>query len=196
MNNENTETIDTKHVLYPPGGLLIWGVVVMELLTFGVALIAFAVSSKGDPAMFSESRAMLNPLYGVVNTVFLLTSGFFMAQSVGCFKVGDRDRAKRYLLLAMLGGVLFVVLKAVEYQQKLSLGLTLDYNTFFTYYWLLTSFHVMHVLVGLIILSFVLCKLRKPDVELKLEDYEAGAAFWHMCDLIWLILFPAIYLIF
>lgn len=117
-----------------------------------------------------------------------------MALSVQHFKQENYPIARRYVSFAMLGGLLFLVLKGVEYQQKISQGLTLGYDTFFTYYWLLTVFHLMHVLVGMIILLCLFFKLKSP-AKLKLEDYEAGATFWHMCDLIWLILFPALYLI-
>lgn len=195
MHPTATEPIDSKNILYPPGGILIWGLVLMELLTFGIALITFIVSSKSEPDIFHESASMLNPLYGVANTVFLLTSGFFMAQSVKHFKQAAHKKSLRCLFITMLGGGLFLALKAVEYQEKITHGLTLGYNTFFSYYWLLTLFHVIHVLVGMVILAFMMFQLRRSPPTIKIEDYEAGAAFWHMCDLIWLILFPVIYLL-
>ena len=195
MSKEATESIDSKSLWYPPGGLLIWSLVLMELFTFGVALIAFMVSSRNDPEAFRASRLLLNPTFGVINTIFLLTSGYFMASSVDQFKRGDHPRARRFLAITMLGGVLFLALKAVEYHEKIQHGLDLRYDTFFTYYWLLTSFHVMHVLVGLVILTYLFVRLKNPDKPIKTEDYEAGGVFWHMCDLIWLILFPVIYLL-
>lgn len=166
----------------------------MELVTFGVAMIAFFVSSTGDPEVFHASRMQLNPMFGLINTVFLLTSGYFMAMSVQKFKANDPATARKYLNLTMLGGLLFLLLKGVEYQQKISHGLVLGHNTFFTYYWLLTVFHLMHVLVGMIILLCMKAKL-KPNKIINTEDYEAGGVFWHMCDLIWLLLFPALYLV-
>lgn len=187
--------IGPENLWYPPGGILIWALVFMELLTFSVALIALMVSSRADPQLFHESRLMLNPAYGVINTIFLLTSGYFMATSLAHFKKGERQLSQRYLWLTILGGLLFLALKSVEYQEKISHGLTLEYNTFFTYYWLTTCFHVLHVLVGLVILGTFSFLLSRPHRELALEDFEAGAGFWHMCDLIWLILFPTLYLI-
>ncbi|MEJ6571348.1 MAG: cytochrome c oxidase subunit 3 [Akkermansiaceae bacterium] len=74
-------------------------------------------------------------------------------------------------------------------------GLVLGYDTFFTFYWLLSSFHVMHVIVGLVILARLAFRLNKAEQPIKTEDYEAGGVFWHMCDLIWLFLFPVIYLL-
>ena len=72
----------------------------------------------------------------------------------------------------------------------------MGHNTFFTFYWMLTLFHVIHVIVGLVILTSVYFGLRKKKQSLSIEDVEASAVFWHMCDLIWLLLFPIIYLIF
>ena len=79
---------------------------------------------------------------------------------------------------------------------KIKAGLTIGYNTFFTFYWMLTLFHVIHILVGLIILGSVFIGIRKRNGTITINDFEASAAFWHMCDLIWLLLFPIIYLIF
>ena len=191
---EATAQPDPRHILYPPGGLLVWALVLMELLTFGVAMIAFFVSSQGEPEVFHASRMKLSPVFGLVNTAFLLTSGYFMALSVERFKRGEPVAARKLLDLTFLGGLLFVVLKGVEYQQKVSKGLVLGYDTFFTYYWLLTVFHLMHVLVGMVILLCMRARLN-PGKTIKEEDYEAGGVFWHMCDLIWLLLFPALYLI-
>jgi nitric oxide reductase NorE protein len=96
----------------------------------------------------------------------------------------------------MLGGVLFLILKGFEYADKIDMGLTIGYNTFFTFYWMLTLFHVIHVVVGLIILISVHLGINKNNSKTTVEDVEASAAFWHMCDLIWLLLFPIIYLLF
>lgn len=194
MNDTTTSASDPRHILYPPGGLFVWSLVLMEIFTFGVGMIAFFVSSAAEPELFHASRLKLNPVYGVVNTVFLLASGYFLALSVERLKRGEAAAARRLLDLTLLGGLLFVLLKGVEYWQKLTQGLTLGFDTFFTYYWLLTIFHLMHVLVGVVILLCMRARL-KPGGAMKHEDYEAGGVFWHMCDLIWLLLFPALYLI-
>jgi len=191
---EETKT-EYKNIYYPPGGILMWILITLELITFGIALIALVYQSKENPELYHESRLMLNTTFGAINTVFLLVSGFFMATTVHLFKQQKYDRSVFYLKLTMLGGFLFLGLKSIEYYEKLNMGLILDYNTFFTFYWLLTGFHVIHVLVGLVILSFFYFTLKKQKTQDNLEDIEAGAAFWHMCDLIWLLLFPVIYLI-
>jgi nitric oxide reductase NorE protein len=72
----------------------------------------------------------------------------------------------------------------------------MEENMFFTFYWLLTGFHFIHVVVGLVILVFLLVRITDRRKTTKIEDIEAGGAFWHMCDLIWLLLFPTLYLVF
>jgi nitric oxide reductase NorE protein len=190
-----TAQINTKNIAYPPGGILLWIIIFLELFTFGAALIAMVLYSKDEPEVFHSSKLLLNTSFGAINTLFLLSSGFFMAKSVESFKENDIKKAKRFLKLTMVGGLLFLLLKSVEYYFKLELGLTIGYNTFFSFYWMLTLFHVIHVLVGLVILMFNYISLKRKATII-LEDFEASAAFWHMCDLIWLLLFPVIYLLF
>jgi len=186
--------VNYKNIYYPPGGILIWILIMLELLTFGIALIALCASGTNDSILFNQSSAHLNTTYGAMNTLFLLVSGFFMATTVHQFKERNYKKASFYLKLTMLGGFLFLGLKALEYLEKIKDGFVLGYDTFFNFYWLLTGFHVIHVLVGLVILIFMHINLNKKTTTD--EDVEASAAFWHMCDLIWLLLFPILYLVF
>ena len=94
-------------ILYPPGGLLIWSLVLMELVTFGVALIAFMVSSRSEPELFHQSRLHLNPLYGAVNTVFLLVSGYFMAEAVRHFEHGRVGAQAIFNIAGIFKGLTF-----------------------------------------------------------------------------------------
>ncbi len=188
--------IEAKNIYYPPGGMLLWIIIFLELITFGLALVAMAYNAKQEPEIFHTSRLLLNPIYGMINTLLLLTSGFFMAISVKKLKAGERTKSQKFLSATMLFGLLFLIVKSFEYSSKIETGLGLGYNTFFTFYWLLTLFHFIHVIVGLIILASVYFGLKKEKSFTKMEDVEASAAFWHMCDLIWLLLFPIIYLLF
>ncbi len=192
MNQVNTK----PSIYYPPGGILMWIIIYLELITFGGVLVAMVLFAKDEPEIFHDSRLLLNASFGATNTVFLLVSGFFMALTVSALKVQNLSKSKLYLKLTMLGGLLFLGLKTVEYMGKIDLGLTMGYNTFFSFYWMLTLFHVIHVLAGLVILASVLRTMVKSPEKLILEDVEASATFWHMCDLIWLLLFPIIYLVF
>jgi nitric oxide reductase NorE protein len=191
----DTSTINSKNIAYPPGGILLWIIIFLELFTFGAALVAMVLYSKDEPEIFHQSKLLLNTTFGAINTIFLLTSGFFMAKSVENFKENKIEKATFFLKLTMVGGVLFLLLKSVEYYFKLQAGLTIGYNTFFSFYWMLTLFHVIHVAVGLVILLFNYVGFKRES-SINLEDFEASAALWHMCDLIWLLLFPVIYLLF
>ena len=190
----NSTEINYKNIYYPPGGILMWILIFLELITFGIALIALVVSSKENPDLFHQSRLQLDTTFGAINTIFLLVSGFFMATTVHQFKLNNLKRTSFYLKFTMLGGFLFLVLKGIEYYFKINEGYTLGYNSFYTFYWLLTGFHVIHVIVGLVILLFMQNGIKKSTAVI--EDVEASTTFWHMCDLIWLLLFPILYLIF
>ena len=190
----NTTTVDYKNVFYPPGGILIWIVIFLELITFGMALVAFVYYGAEEPEVFHQSKLQLNPTIGAINTIFLLTSGLFVANAIHFYKEGNTKKTTFFFKLAMLGGLLFLILKSFEYYTKIIHGITLDTNTFFSFYWMLTGFHIIHVLIGLVLLFITERNINKNKAEL--EDVEASAAFWHMCDIIWLLLFPIIYLIF
>lgn len=191
-----TQKLKIKNIYYPPGGILLWIIIFLELITFGAALIAMVYEGKHDPVVFHTSRLMLNPIYGTINTLLLLTSGFFMVVSVENLKAGRKQKSLQFLMVTMLFGILFLVVKSIEYNSKIDAGLGLSYNTFFSFYWLLTLFHVIHVIVGLVILTSIYFGVKNENSDTTIEDVEASAAFWHMCDLIWLLLFPVIYLLF
>lgn len=193
MNTKEPPVPSAPSVLEPPGGVLIWAVVLIELFTFGVALIIFVSSGRDEPDVFHAGRQQLQPFFGITNTVFLLVSGYFMAQAIERYRHGQN--ARPLIRGAMIGGCLFLILKGIEYSGKIHAGLTLGHDTFITWYWLLTVFHVLHVIVGLILLAVIYRRLHPAASQLEPEDIEAGAVFWHMCDLIWLILFPVIYLL-
>tara|TARA_R110000868_G_scaffold408676_1_gene692146 strand:- start:380 stop:961 length:582 start_codon:yes stop_codon:yes gene_type:complete len=192
----NNTVIDYKNIYYPPGGILIWIIIFLELVTFGAALIAMTYYGNQELELFHDSSLKLNKTFGMVNTLFLLTSGFIMAISVSEIKKGNQKKFEKLLLLAMFFGILFLGLKSLEYYEKIVDGIGIGYNTFFTFYWMLTLFHVIHVLVGLVILASVYFGIKKENSTTTIEDVEASAAFWHMCDLIWILIFPVIYLLF
>lgn len=195
-NDAVETTIPYSKLAYPPGGVLIWIVIYLELVTFGMAILALAYYGSQERELFHESSIKLNRVIGTINTIFLLTSGLFVALGVHAFKAKNFTLAARWFHFAVWGGFGFLVLKMVEYYQKLEAGLTMDSNSFFTFYWLLTAFHWIHVLVGMVILLIIRRSIVKKQAATLIEDVEAGAAFWHMCDLVWLLLYPMLYLLF
>lgn len=186
----------SKSIYYPPGGLLIWIVIYLELITFGMATLALAYYGSQNRAAFHADSFMLNKTVATINTIVLLTSGYFVAIAIKHFKAQQIPKTLQFLTWAILCGTLFLGLKGYEYYEKIEAGLTMGKSDFFNYYWLLTGFHWLHVLVGIVILLFFRFNIAKKLTAASLEDFEAGAAFWHMCDLIWLFLFPILYLLF
>lgn len=188
--------INRKSFYYPPGGILIWIVIYVELITFGMAIAGLAFYGSQERAKFHADSLLLNRNIAAINTILLLTGGFFAAKAITFFKEQITEKTAQYLLWAIFSGLGFLVLKIVEYSQKIEAGLTMDHSSFFMNYWLLTGFHWLHVLVGVVILYFMRRTVIKKKENASLEDLEAGTAFWHMCDLIWLLLFPILYLLF
>ena len=193
---ESVDSPDPKHFLYPPGGILLWMLISLELFTFGAAIVVMMFSAHHEPSLFHASAAKLDAIKGSVNTVVLLTSGYFMALCVHNFRHGKTAASHRFLGLTLAAGLVFITIKSFEYSHKIAEGYTIGTNTFFDFYWFLTGFHLAHVIAGMVILLGWYITHRRSEHASALDGLEASAAFWHMCDLIWLFLFPVLYLIF
>jgi len=178
----------------PPGDLAIWVFILAELLVFGVFFIVYAVVRSHNLDLFNAMQETLDRDAGALNTVLLITSSWLVARAVAAIKSGRRAASADFLAGAMLCGIGFLVVKVFEYQSKFVLGINLTTNTFYMFYLSLTFFHFMHVILGLIILAAVWLKLRQGGYSV--DDHhgmETGASYWHMVDLVWIILFPLIY---
>ena len=180
----------------PPGGILLWIIIGMELLTFFVGIIFFYVEKSADPGLFRLMQARLDITFGTINTILLITGGYTAAIAILKLRRGNSLISGRYTLTSFFFGIAFLGLKSFEYHNKLEAGFDMGYNTFFTFYWLLTVFHFIHVAVGVSLLLFMFIKIQKGEYsDTNMENPESIAMFWHMCDLIWIILFPVLYLI-
>ena len=193
------QNIKEKQAL-PPGDFGIWIIVYVELITFGLLFLGYAFARRLDVALFNESQLLLDQRFGFANTIILITSSFFVVQAIKAIQNIDRkkaaDLASKWLLGAMSLGVLFLIDKIIEFSQKVEQGINLSTNTFFMFYIILTVFHFMHVMLGLVILFNVRKKAKSGSYTL--EDYkgmETGAIYWHLVDLLWIVLFPLIYII-
>ncbi len=171
-----------------PGNPMIWLLIISEIAVFGAGFAGFVIAFLLDPETFIRSQDTLNRLAGAVNTMVLVTSGLFAALAVKDESEGRTGWMRIWILLAILTGLVFLGVKYVEYAGEIAAGHTIDTNTFFTLYYLLTGFHALHVVLGIVILAVVAWKH-------SLDNLETGAAFWHMVDLIWVILFPVVYLL-
>lgn len=171
-----------------PGHPLMWLLILSELAVFGAGLLGFSVARALDPAGFAAGQAVLDVELGGVNTILLLTSGWAAARATRAVHRGALSATRHWLAGAILLGAGFVAVKALEYADKASAGHGLEGDTFFTLYFLLTGFHLAHVVAGMAVLALV---ARRPTIP----GIETGTAFWHMVDLVWLVLFAVLYLL-
>ena len=184
----------------PAGDFGIWVIVYIELITFGLLFLGYAFSRRADVELFNQSQLLLDQRFGFINTLILITSSYFVVKAIESIQLIDRKKAvklaSKWLLFAMILGSFFVFFKIIEFSDKFSQGINLSTNTFFMFYLLLTAFHFMHVILGLIILFNI--RQKTKDGGYSLENYkgmETGAIYWHLVDLLWIVLFPLIYII-
>jgi nitric oxide reductase NorE protein len=180
--NERSSVLDEL-----PGELLMWVLIASELLVFGAGLCAFLAVRVTDPAGFAAAQLQLHGAAAGVNTLLLVTSGYTAALAV---RASGTDGRRARLLLCLTGalGVAFLVIKGIEFRAEADRGIGVETHPFFTFYFLLTGFHAAHVVAGLVILGIVGWRLTPHNAEV-------GVAFWHMVDLVWVLLFPVIYLV-
>lgn len=170
-----------------PGELLMWVLILSELAVFGAGLLAFLAVRLTDPAGFAEAQSHLHRTGAAANTLVLVTSGWLAALATRAADAGNLRRLRLLLVPAVLLGAVFLFLKGTEYAHLIAQGIGTETHAFFTFSYLLTGFHAAHVLAGMILLTLV-GWLATP------RAVETGAAFWHMVDLVWVLLFPVVYL--
>ena len=179
-----------------PGDFALWIFIFAEMLVFGVLFIAYAFSRAQNVALFNDSQLTLNRGFGAINTVVLITSSYFVVRGVAAIKK-DLTRESAYWLSGalVLGGV-FIGIKLVEFYEKFNAGISMSTNNFYMFYLSLTFFHLMHVLMGMVILATIIARTRRGAYSAKQHTgVETGASFWHMVDFLWIILFPLVYVI-
>lgn len=171
-----------------PGDLMIWVLIVSELLVFGAGLAAFLGVRITDPGGFAAAQDHLHRAAAGINTVILVTSGWLAARGAADIEAGRIGRGRRFLTAAAALGLGFLVVKGAEYAEKVGQGIGVETHPFFTFYYLITGFHAAHVAAGIVVLLLTALRGRAREVE-------AGVAFWHMVDLVWVLVFPVIYLL-
>ena len=187
--------------LSPPGDLAIWVFILAELLAFGVFFAAYAFTRARNVELFDAMQATLDRDAGALNTVLLIAASWCVARAVAAIKrasplAGRRPVSADFLLGALLCGAGFLAVKLFEYQAKFALGINLTTNTFYMFYLSLTFFHFMHVILGMVILALVWKKtLAGGYSAADHHGMETGASYWHMVDLVWIILFPLVYVV-
>ncbi|WP_354701416.1 Cytochrome c oxidase subunit 3 [Paraconexibacter sp. AEG42_29] len=179
-----------------PGEGGLWLFILADMTLFALFFAIVLIVRADDPAMFARSSAELHQGLGLTNTLLLLTGSGLVAAAVRATRRADDRLAARLLGAAIVCAAGFLAIKAIEWRDLLANGHSVSTDSFFQLYFMLTGMHLAHVLIGTATLVFLLRRLRQPapgphDARL----LEGGAGYWHMVDLLWLVLFPLLYLI-
>jgi len=188
---------------YPPGDLAIWVIIYVEFITFALLFLGYAFSRRLDVELFNASQLAVNQTSGFINTFILITSSYFVVKAVQSIRNMTQEsqkesniQASKWLLFAIMCGMAFLVIKVTEFSHIFGMGIHLSTNKYFMFYIMLTVFHFLHVLLGSGIL-FIIYKKTKIYGYLPNDSkgIETGASYWHMVDLLWIVLFPLVYII-
>ena len=179
-----------------PGDAAWWMFLTAEFATICIFCVTFAVMRAADPVGFAASQAHLDPTLAFTNTLILITSGWCAARGVLAIKGGRAKATSYWYGAALLLGVVFLFIKTSEYSAKSAEGISLGTDTFFFFYYFLTGFHYLHVMLGVVFLGYIIVKTSRGAIdEATVHNTESSAAFCHMLDLVWVILFPLLYLL-
>ena len=179
-----------------PGDPGVWLFITADVFVFGLFFFLFSLGRVAHPALYERSRLVLNPTLGLANTLILLTSSWFMVRAVSAARQRARRRVLRNIALAMAVGSVFAVTKIIEYTAKIQAGITMLSNEFFTYYFVFTGVHFLHFIIGIVVLMICFHKAKTQPIDGKYAVWiESSGCYWHMVDLLWVVLFPMLYLL-
>lgn len=177
-----------------PGVEGFWVFIAGDLGIFTLLFGSFMAARAKDAAAFEDARQFLSPGHGGINTLLLLTSSWCVARALLALRASRNDAATRWLAAGIAGGLGFAVSKALEYAVKITAGHDPGSGEFFMYYYLLTGIHLLHVVVGCVLLTVFWLRWRRGRMPDRWTGFESAACYWHMVDFLWIIIFPLLYL--
>ncbi len=179
-----------------PGNIAVWILIFAELTEFGFFFLTFLIAKALHADIFFEGVAQLNTIAGMLNTFILLTSSYFIANAIKSIQAGNREHCLFFLYLTLLCGAAYCGIKAWEYQWNETANIFIRGNLFFSLYYYITFNHWLHVAMGMCVISWVTIKLHfNLYDENDYEGLESAASYWHMIDLVWIIIFPLLYVL-
>ncbi len=183
-----------------------WVFIFTEMLLFGGLFLVYAIMRSSYSTEFHQAAHHLNAFIGTINTVVLLLSSATVAMSITAVQKGNNRLAVILLFITLLCAAVFMINKYFEWGHKIHIGLypgsdlmlTLSHGQvmFFSLYFFMTGLHMFHLVVGGIILTIVMIKVQRGTINAgRYVLLENGGLYWHLVDLIWIFLFPLLYLI-
>lgn len=185
----------TPHAPHAPGGQAIWVFILGDMTMFAAFFGQYLHDRAREVALFAQSQQLLNLHFGAINTLVLLTGSLFVVFGVDAAKTQRGAAASRHFALALLCAAVFGVNKVLEYGAKLGNGITPETNLFFTYYYMYTGIHAAHLAIGMGFLGRMWWLARHNRCgAADIRFIEIGASYWHLVDLLWIVLFALLYL--
>ena len=174
----------------PTGRLAIWWVLASEVVIFGGLLASYLMFRLGHPE-WADAAAVTNTYVGAFNTFVLLSSSFTAVLAHQAAENGNGKQAARYLWMTIAGALIFLVVKGFEWSYEISHGYTITSNGFWAFYYTAAGLHAAHVIAGAIIMAFIAVDAAKGR---ELQRVELIGIYWHFVDVVWIFLFPLLYI--
>lgn len=179
-----------------PGEVGIWVFICGDLLVFTFLFFVFLFYRSNSVQIYKEGQASLSAQLGLLNTIIMLTSSWLIVRATRSLRSGSTAISRRYLLGAIAFGCSFSVVKYFEYGNKFSQGIDITSGEFFMFYFVLTGIHLLHVIVGVLALGLLWRAQHARALTAEQHTlHDCGAVYWHTVDLLWVVLFPLLYLI-
>jgi len=174
----------------PTGRLAVWWLLASEIVIFGGVLCSYIMHRLGHPE-FGDYAAHTNPHIGITNTMVLLMSSYFAVRAHHAAEHGDGKGAHKWLWRTIGMGGLFLIFKSCEWYIEISHGYTITANAFWSFYYTAAGIHASHVIAGMACMAWV-ASYAKRNAELQRVEYVG--LYWHFVDLVWIFLFPLLYI--
>ncbi len=175
----------------------IWLFLASEVMLFGSLFSAYALLRSGSTS-WPDQSAVLSVPFATLNTVILISSSITMVLAWVAAKAGELRRFRLFMGLTLVLGAAFMVVKAIEYNDKFSHGLLPSTDNFLGLYFTMTGVHAIHVLVGMVVNAYLLwpgsAMFRSDSVRFT-NRVEIAGIYWHFVDVVWIFLFPVLYLL-
>ncbi|HKU43599.1 MAG TPA: cytochrome c oxidase subunit 3 [Polyangiales bacterium] len=174
----------------PTGRLAVWWVLASEVVIFGGLLASYIMHRLGHPE-FGDYAAYTNTYIGAVNTFVLLTSSYFAVRAHNEAEHGRGANAAKWLYATVGGALTFLAIKSFEWTHEIHEGFTITKNAFWSFYYIAAGLHACHVIGGAIIMLIIAQDAKKNQ---ELQRVELIGIYWHFVDVVWIFLFPLLYI--
>ena len=174
----------------PTGRLAMWWLMASEIFIFGGLIMCFLLYKFNNAPGFEDASLTSTPA-GAFNTFVLLTSSLTIVLAHASAERGDTKSSFKFIWCTIFGGLIFMLVKTYEYTGKISAGYNLTENIFWSFYYTATGLHAIHVLGGMIIMAFISFDIKK---NYNLQRVELVGIYWHFVDIVWIFLFPILYI--